>query len=163
MAYGHPNTRRTVYVVFQDLGETDAWTVFTKPGMRHCWCFWTSYYPDESLLATRFTVKFEPLRWGFHSDVWYAPPEDVIAEFSRPPVSCIIAFDVDYPPQNFSYMIPRGLITCVSAVKAMMGLRNWRILTPAQLAEYLLAEGGRLIYPEGAQDGSNRIGIVRRR
>lgn len=163
MAYGHPNTRRTVYVAFQDSDHGAPWQLFTSPGFQHCWAFWPVYYPEESLLAHRFTVKFEPLRWGIHCDVWFADPAEVIAEFAQAPTACIIATEVDLPPKNFSYMFPiRGALTCVSAVKAVLGMRNWRIVTPRQLAKCLLADGGRLIYP-GAEHGSSDFLNLRRR
>lgn len=33
---------------------------------------------------------------------------------------------------------PRGLITCVSVVKSVLGIHDWRVITPYQLDLYLL-------------------------
>ncbi len=41
--------------------------------------------------------------------------------------------------------VPRGLLTCVSVVKAIIGVRAWYVWTPEHLARYLARMGGEVI------------------
>jgi hypothetical protein len=60
--------------------------------------------------------------------------------------TCVVKIAID---QKFTgAYVPRGLLTCVSLIKAALGLKAWFVWTPEHLARYLLRSGGSLIERE---------------
>ena len=132
------NAALTWYVVFCDWTTTRRapWFIhwFTRPGFRHVF----------ALRSTKLgTVILNPLLSSIFVE-WV--PFDVEA--------CAIAcrrrgwkvVRVENKTQK-DYGL-RGLITCVSVIKAAIGLKRWWIVTPYQLYKYL-EEGER----SGTDDG----------
>lgn len=151
--------RVTAYVIFQEGGELSWWDAFTQPGFRHCWLVLPSFYPEESLLAREFASKIECLKWGIDMAVWFADCATVVDHFLKTgQITVAVAVDITIPAHP-GRIPQRGFITCVSIVKAALGLRAWKVWTPKQLCAYLLADcGGRVValHRSGDSDEINR-------
>ena len=140
--WGRPKKSFTAYVVFQQRQGRGFWHAFTAPAWRHCWVMIPAYWPEPGLMATCVTMKVEPLKWGIDTEVWWEHPEIVAQAFLDAGATAVVAFPVKAPPtEGFVF---RGLFSCVVIVKAVLGVKNWRVWTPWQLFRYLLRHGGTL-------------------
>ena len=73
-------------------------------------------------------------------------PTHAVAHFlAEPLISDIVKINVRLATDGT--VILRGIGTCVSAVKTVLGIRAWYILTPLQLRRYLLGLGGLSMKP----------------
>lgn len=112
------------------------WHVFTKPGFRHCFAF-------------RYLVK---------ADMWVAVDWSntglSLGTIPKEAVDIIIiavnqsggAFlEILAKPQERRAIPPLPLY-CVTAVKELVGLRDWRVVTPWQLYCALLRRGARRMF-----------------
>lgn len=134
------------YIVFQD-GQCRWWDGFTKPGFRHCWVFYTAYKPEPGLMADRYCSKVEYVNSHLDVDVWWGTPEEVCEHFmSDPKTTCILKYRVELPGNGS--VACRGLMTCVSVSKAILGIGSWEILTPYQLCSRLLYLGATMVRKE---------------
>lgn len=140
-----PVTRRrfTAYVIFQGAEHRRAWRIFTRRGWRHCLIVLPVYYPEHSLAAQRFSQVINPLTWIVQADVIFRSPEDLAQEALREGATCVIRFPVDVRIER-DY-VPRGLLTCVSMLKAILGVSAWYVWTPEHLARFLLRSGGKMV------------------
>lgn len=137
-SHGTPKGKQTFYVVFESV--TTHWTIwnwYTEPDWRHCWLMKAAYFPEPGLMAEVFTHKLEPLRWGMDFDFWFAHPEDVSREFLQLGATAVVKVRMEVPRDYLEY-VPRGFITCVSVIKAALGIRDWAVWTPKQLFLYLV-------------------------
>lgn len=140
-----PVTRRrfTAYVIFQGAEHRRAWRIFTRRGWRHCMVVLPIHYPEQSLGADVFSLVINPLTWGVETDVFFEHPKRLVAEALAEGATAVVKiridrrFDRDY--------VPRGLLTCVSLIKAILGLSAWYVWTPEHLARHLLRNGGELV------------------
>nr|AKH47357.1 hypothetical protein [uncultured marine virus] len=138
--YKVTNEYRVFYVVFQSSNFNRFWAGFTAEGFQHVWTFWGKPIGEPGLLTPEWTIKFEPLAPHFDTDIWFMDPVDAVTSYINDPgVTDILKINLKF--QTAEAFIPRGIITCVSAVKCAMGLRAWHILTPKQLYFYLLRKG----------------------
>lgn len=158
-----PGKRRvTVYVVFHGSFLGGFWQFACAPAWRHCTMLVSIYHPYPHAFAMRYTMLIEPTAWGLHADVYWLPPEDVAAALGKQGATAIVKQTVNLPPPRiFTF---RGLITCVSLIKACLGIKNWRIITPKQLFEYLIRDGAEIVtwQPGEAHDGQDVLEHVRR-
>lgn len=147
-SFARVDERRKFFVVFQDRNRWQFWRWYCRPGWRHCWIISVVYFPEPGLAADRYCLKVEPLQWGIDTAVWFADPDVVVQAFYRAGVTAVVEYDADFPPA--AVYIPRGIFTCVSTVKAVLGLRNWRVWTPWHLYRHLIRHGARLVKEDGA-------------
>lgn len=71
-----------------------------------------------------------------------------VAEFTRnltQPGGRLVLLDIRPAFQPTPYL--RGPMTCVEAVKSLLGIRAFWIITPRQLFRRLCADGARILYP----------------
>lgn len=146
--FGENRKIQTAYVVFTSDRRWTFWRWFLDPGFAHCWLMLPAAYPAPGLMSTAFTMKIEMLLWGLDTEVWFAPPDVVVAAFAKlPTVSAIVAYTFETPPPISRPLLGlRGLITCVGIVKATLGIENHRILTPKALFVYLVRHRGTIIH-----------------
>jgi len=140
-----PNLRKrfTAYVVFQGAEHRRWWRIYTRRGWRHCYLILPDHRPGASLFAKPGSVVINPwvscIRWDCLETSPQELCEDVLAEGA----TCAIALPVD---QKFSgRYVPRGLLTCVSLIKAVIGCDAWYVWTPEQLAKWMLRHGGKMV------------------
>lgn len=135
--------RFTAYVVFQGAEHRRFWRVFTRRGWRHCLVILPVYYPERSLGAEQFSIVIDPLTWGVWCKVLFEAPRKLALDALEDGATAVVKYRVD---QKFERdYIPRGLFTCVTLLKAILGLSAWYVWTPEHLARYLLRNGGQLL------------------
>ncbi len=83
-----------------------------------------------------FTMKIEPLTWGIDVDLWFEHPDVVAKSFYEKGATAILKVPVKIPATPS--FVPRGVYSCVTVVKAMVGVRQWRVWTPKGLFGYLV-------------------------
>lgn len=135
--------RFTAFVVFQGAEHRRAWRIFTRRGWRHCFVVIPIYYPEPSLTADVYSLIINPITCFVRQDVIFMPPRDLVNQLLEQGYTAAVAVPVDHD-YKIEY-IPRGLLTCVSLVKALIGVRAWYVWTPEHLARYLLRNGAELI------------------
>ena len=137
---GLRNEYRKFYVVFAQSHHNRVWSAFCGPAFRHCWVFWASHIGPPGLLTPKATIKMESLSAMLDIDVWYEDPNEIAHQF-LPGATDILTLTL--PFKSAMCYTPRGMITCVSVVKAVMNLKAWWILTPQQLYIYLAGKGAK--------------------
>src|SRR5678815_3732701 len=136
--------RVTVHLLFYGSIMGGFWSFLCRPGWRHCLLIITLYFPRMHALATRYSLIVNPCGWGLHLDVVWRTPEAIVAEFIEAGVSAVVRANVDLPPDK-PYIL-RGVFSCVSVIKAALGLRNWRIITPYGLFRFMVSSGAQVIF-----------------
>ena len=113
------------YIVFVDGGRWNLWDVFTSSGWRHCYAIhydgfnWIEINPYSSFLDVLILD--------------YVDDEDV------PQLLVSQGHKVVYiKKQRKDKFRMRGLLTCVSIIKHLLGIRAWWVITPKQLAKHLV-------------------------
>lgn len=127
------NELRTYYVVFQDSDHNRPWHFFTPEKSKHCWVF----FPRHD-----GTLRINPLGNYIDVDYWRTNPENLAPQYLKEDKRVVDIVKIVLPlKNNLSYNI-RGLINCVTIVKAVMSINKFFILTPLQLHKYLISIGG---------------------
>lgn len=123
-----PTVNQKIWVVFT--GKTDiVWLRFLKPGFRHCYALindgqkWMSIDPLSSYTDIQIYHHIAP---DFNLPNWLNDQgyRVVQSKINKPELKSM-------PPMIF---------TCVEAIKRILGVRNFKILTPWQLYQYLKNE-----------------------
>jgi len=112
------------YIVFADGGRWHIWDIFTSPGYRHCFAIrWDGFN----------WVLIEPFGSWLEVQVMPYGPKDNV-----PQLMVSLGHKVMYIRKSRqNKFIMRGILTCVTIMKHLLGIRAWWILTPKQLAKYL--------------------------
>lgn len=140
-----PNIRQrfTAYVVFSGSETRSFWRVFVRRGWRHVQVIVPMYYPEPRLTADVYSLVINPVTYAVKIDYFWLNPRKMVDEMLKDGCTAVIEVPVDIALKD-GY-IPRGLLTCVSLVKAIIGVRAWYVWTPYHLARYLIRHGGTLI------------------
>lgn len=117
------------------------------------------WQPSE--LAFQPVVTVQPLFWGIIPEYSFGIlAEEAIARLLSDNIVTVI-LEVDADLESRVPFFLRGLITCVTVTKAMLGVHAWWIWTPRQLYKYLLRHGARLWHrhylDEGCTDGRSTL------
>lgn len=126
------NEVRTYFVCFRRVMGNRRWFHwFIKPQFGHVYLLTKA---DDN-----GCILYEPLEWGVNLTYWDVSIDDaVMAQCHAPEVTAVLAYTVDYGKMP-DYYVRRGIFTCVSAVKAVLGLKTCGFLvTPMQLYKHLL-------------------------
>lgn len=142
-----PNLRKrfTAYVVFQGADHRRWWRIYTRRGWRHCYLIVPAHQPGANLFAKPGSIVVNP--WVSYLRIDYLPetPAAICKRMIEEGATCAIELPVD---QKFSgAYVPRGLMTCVSLIKAAIGCNAWHVWTPEQLARWMLQHGGKMVEP----------------
>jgi len=122
------------------------WRLWCRRGWRHVFVCLPVYYPEPSLTADEYTLAIDPRSYCIQPDVAFVPAREAAQHFLKEGATAVIKVRVDRrgaPPY-----IPRGLQTCVSVVKSVLGVAAWYVWTPEHLARWLVKNGGQLIEKE---------------
>lgn len=83
------------------------------------------------------TLVIDPLQWGVAIKSYPQPVEQYLMEHAHE-ASAILSYVADY--RRLGDYVPRGIYTCVTALKAILGLRKcWAVQTPFSLYRFLLS------------------------
>ena len=147
---------KTFYVVFQSSVYHRPWRVWTWNGYHHAWVFFSKYKGPTGLLTPQHTLKINPLSNFITVDYWEESPEIIARHLlKKHDIKDIVKISLPIRA-NSSYTI-RGLITCVTVVKAVLCLNRLFILTPQQLHRYLLRIGGTSLRGKNKNEFRNRF------
>lgn len=97
------------------------------------------YYPKPGLNARVFSQIINPITFCVMAEVIDKHPQELAKELLDEGYTAVIKVPVDHDYKT-DY-IPRGLLTCVTLVKAIIGVRAWYVFTPKHLARYLVRNG----------------------
>lgn len=138
--------RVQVHVLFHGSILGGPLTFCCAPGWKHCLLLITIYFPEPNVFASRYTMRVEPTAWGLDLDVVWRSPEAVIADYLEHGCTAVLRMDRTLQPQKTLSL--RGLISCVSVLKAALGLDGWWVITPYQLFSALVREGAHIVHLE---------------
>jgi len=125
------------YVIFSEC-ETPRWySWFLDSKYRHAWAAKAVYLSD----GTELLIAFENLFGYISLDLTYVRPGD-ISELC-PGTTCIVEYQAYVDVNKRSFPQP---ITCITVLKKLLGIHKLLIQTPKQLKEYLLRQGGTIIW-----------------
>jgi hypothetical protein len=144
-----PVTRRrlTAWVIFQGADHRRFWRIFTRRGWRHCLVILPIYRQDaDQLRPDVWSQVINPMSWGVQAEVYFERPHVLAQMALEEGATCVVKFPID---EKFDRdYVPRGLLTCVSMLKAILGVAAWYVWTPEHLARYLLRHGGKILERE---------------
>mgnify|MGYP001146971656 CR=1 FL=1 len=135
--------RFTAWIIFAGADHRRFWRIFTRRGWRHCYVILPAYYPEPGLRADQYSVIIDTRTNCTDCDVLFTPPKDVVQYLLKEGTTCAIKVRIDRHGKR-DY-VPRGILTCVSLVKSIIGIGAWWVWTPEQLARHLVRNGGELI------------------
>ncbi len=101
----------------------------TRGGFRHVYAF-RDY--------NGITLTVNHLAQGLIVDASPIPARDCAALLSKEGRQTVVLFAGQL---KYCYL-QRGVQSCVSVVKSLIGLKAWHVLTPQQLFEHLIRKGG---------------------
>jgi len=112
------------YVAFVGERGRNPWDIFTGKGFRHCYAFrwdgWNWIVVDSISSGTEVCI----LPFGNEVDL----PAKIVEDGQK------VVYVVKQKHNKFIF---RGILTCVSSVKHLLGIRAWWVVTPKQLFNYV--------------------------
>lgn len=123
--------------------------MFTGRYWRHCFVIVPYYYPKPGLNARVFSQIINPTTFNVMVEVEDIHPEEFAKQLLREGYTSVIKVPVAHSFKT--EYIPRGLLTCVTLVKAIIGVRAWYVWTPKHLARYLIRNGAEVMKKEKSQ------------
>lgn len=115
----------------------------TRNGYRHCYAF-RNY--------NGITLTVNHLAQGMIVDASPVPAPDCVATLISEGRDTVVLFAGQL---KYCYL-QRGIQSCVSVVKSLIGLKAWHVLTPQQLFEYLSNNGGVVLW-EAAEKSYSQV------
>ena len=141
-----PVTRKrfTAFVVFYGSDHEGFWRIFTARGWRHCAVILPVYSPGATLFSEGHAVAIQSIGWGVEVVVLEKSALEVAQTQLKEGATAALSIPIDLDMKRL--YVPRGLLTCVSLIKAVLGLRGgWYVFTPKHLCRYLLRHGANFI------------------
>lgn len=146
MIGGLSNDRFTAWVVFTGGDHRRFWRIFTRRGWRHCFVVLPVYHPEPGIGASEFSQVINQTTNRIDAKVFFQSPKSCAESFLKDGAKCVVKIRVDR--RKLPNYVPRGFLTCVSLIKAILGVGAWYVWTPEHLARWLLRNGGELIWRE---------------
>lgn len=117
---------RAAVVFSSKQGQRRWWNLFTGRKFAHCW----AVFENNGVV-----VSINPLIWGVQVSILNM----TLAEYlqgvrTNPLFAAAFEMELEYLPTDRA--VYRGLYSCVSITKAVLGINDWRILTPKQLHDF---------------------------
>ena len=126
----------TYYVAFGLSSERNWWDIANKIGFEHCYAW--------HALGDGNAVGVEFNKHGLEVTYRECSAQQLLGEvLDRYDCTCVVEVEQKWVRRPYA---PRGIINCVSATKAFLGLHGFTSLTPYALCRRLLAHGGRLYH-----------------
>lgn len=141
-----PDVRfRTYYVIFRQ-GRIFGWwfRYFTIPGFEHCSVLENVGCPGEGLAHIDYCLHTETCFGLTIQQIYWENAVKMVAEkLAAGRITAVAVVEVD---KRFSKRyIPFGLFTCVTIVKSLLGVHNWKVQTPHGLLRYLERQGALVV------------------
>lgn len=135
---------RRCYVLFRKSYLRAWWSRFTVPGLEHCSVIEEMDFANDGLASVDCFI-YTDYCYGLlvHQIHWGDAREMIAKALSSCEITAVAVIEVEKSHQ-WGY-IPFGLFTCVTIVKAVLGLRGWKIQTPQSLFRHLERRGVTII------------------
>ncbi len=140
--------KRTYYIAFQTSMAWKIWDVFTTKDYRHCFLFM-----DQDDVYGSGTVLCEYRRGWMVMEDYILTSEAIIEVLETCPIQTTV-LRITLDPWERKRYPACGLITCVSIIKAILGVTTPWIMTPKQLLNHLRSLGAETILE--THDGKTR-------
>jgi len=137
-----PDVRyRQYYVIFQKAHAHRWWNRwFTVPGFEHCSVLEVILTEGKGLAAGPCCVHTETCFGLTVQRIWWEDAEKLASKLlANRGVTAVARLEVD--KKYAKRYIPFGMFTCVTIVKSILGIHNWRVQTPQRLLKYLEGQG----------------------
>lgn len=133
--YKNPSGSRDYYVVFDRLrGEKRFWNIFTGKTYAHVWAL--------TPLCNNLTLVIKPFPSGCQIEEWPCNIKQAIDLIPQDTTS-VLKYTVEYG--NLSHYRFYSVMSCVSYLKYLLGVRGFFIATPLSLYKKLVHLGAREI------------------
>lgn len=133
-------TRFTAYLVFTGSSHSIWWRMFTRRGWRHVQLIVPADHPDSSLFSkVGRCVVLNATSYSVTVSVVDKFAKDLALDCLDAGATMVLSYFVDVGfTREFIF---RGLLTCVSLIKAVIGINAWYVITPGDLARWLIKNG----------------------
>jgi hypothetical protein len=112
------------YIAFGDSKVKHFWDVFTRQGYRHCCAFkWDGYN----------WILIDPLGQCLDINIMPYNSEDDVPQLFKQNGWTVIRYKKNIKPK----FIFRGILTCVTVCKQVLGIKACWVVTPWQLHNYI--------------------------
>lgn len=112
------------YIAFVNGRGQNFWDVVTTEEFRHCYAFTWDGYNWIVVDPLGQSLEIEVLPFGDEVDF----PAKIVEDGQK------LVYFSKHEDNRFIF---RGLMTCVSTMKHLLGIRAWWVVTPKQLYNYL--------------------------
>ncbi len=123
-------------IVFQDSEKKHWWDIFTAKGFRHCSALKYLYQLDKWVMIDWCTS-------GLFIEFLPSNIVDTIIVNVNDQKGAFVEIDMMSRSPRFAPFLP---LYCVTAVKELIGLRKWSVITPKQLYCALIRLGAKKIF-----------------
>ena len=131
----------TAYVVFSGADHSIWWRLFTRRGFRHVQMIIPASQNTSLLSRDGRCILVNAMSFGVSIAIVDKSASEIVADCKQAGVTQVLAYPVKkYFKREF---VPRGVLTCVSLLKAVMEINAWWVITPEQLARWLLKNGAK--------------------
>ena len=133
----------TCYVVFHGAEHQIWWRLFTPAGLRHVLLILPAD-GDRSLFdKTGQSIVVNGMSYTTNINLHNVRAADLARQCVERGATDVLRFKVS---KRFTReFVPRGILTCVSLLKSVMGISAWWVITPAQLRKWMLENGAERI------------------
>lgn len=121
--------RQIAYILFKEVEDHPWWMKFLKQDMRHCFCIKTN-----NILGQEYSIIFENLFNYISIEVSFLPINQLLSELYSEGMT-VVRYEYDAATlKRKHYYEP---ISCVTTVKQLLGISDWKVQTPYQLYKKL--------------------------
>lgn len=122
------------YILFKPVANPPWWMKFLRNGMYHCSCIQSCVIGE-----TRYYVLVENCFNYMSINACFLTLEQLLDAVDSENMTIIrYEYEVD-PLQRMPYYEP---ISCVTVIKRLIGMSDWKVQTPYQLYKKLIRNGG---------------------
>lgn len=135
------------FVLFRNTRLPAWWTRFTIQGFEHCAIIEEVKSPEEGLAQRGYCVYTDACYGLLVNQIYWEDAAKVVSEALVAHEITVVAI-VDVEKNHQRMYIPFGLWTCVTVVKAILGVRSWKVQTPQSLFRHLEKRGATVVRSE---------------
>lgn len=100
------------------------------------------------------TMQVVSCPWQLSVSILEVPIEDILDKYKTHDITACIKLDSKTETDSFKI---RGLIHCVGVAKAMLGLRGWTKITPKDLYELAIKNGGVVLWDHKINEQNKQL------
>lgn len=135
---------RRYYVLFRKARFRAWWSMFTVPGFEHCSVVEEMNFEGDGLASVDGFIHIDHCHGLLVHRVHSGNAREHVAEaLAAQRITVVAVIEVE-KSHRWGY-IPFGLFTCVTIVKAILGLHDWRVQTPQSLLRNLERQGALIV------------------